>query len=344
MEIKAPFFLSNSWNKSILDLLQKTTLGTNGARYQHLNTSEIIDDLDNPLFLTLERNNSVLGNVTFCKREKYWYIRYFAFEQIFQIKKSASFDNLTDSSNLKSKKIVLKSTLNHFFEESLKTENECFYAYIDPKNLRSKFMCENFGFQVIGKLKTHSFSRLKPKSVEKLIEIVDLKEIDNVKSKFENHLFYTNFQPKRTKIYALKNELGEIICSARIQKAHWRIESLPGKFGKTIVKIIPLIPILKKIFNPKDYRFLVSDMVYCKDNNSENLAKLFEGILAKENYKLMLWWIDEKDKLNHLDKKISWGIFKLFLGNPIVDIVAKFDDSKKIDSEKTIFVSGIDLI
>ncbi len=334
MEIKAPFFFRNSWNKSILDLLQKTTLGTNGARYQHLNTSEIIDDLDNPLFLTLERNNSVLGNVTFCKREKNWYIRYFAFEQIFQAQ------NISH----KTKKSNLKTAINDFFEESLKSENDCFYAYIDPKNVRSKFMCENFGFQTIGKLKTHSFSRLKPKSVANLEEIVDLEEVQSLNSKFEKNLFYTNFHPKRTKIYALKNEHGEIICSARIQKARWRIESLPGKFGKTLVKIIPYIPILNKLLNPKDYRFLVPDMVFCKDNNPESLSKLFEGILAKEKYKLMLWWIDEKDKLNHLDKKISWGIFKLFLGNPIVDVVAKFDDSKKPKIEKTIFVSGIDLI
>ncbi len=344
MEIKAPLFLRNSWNKSILGLLQKTTLGTNGARYQHLNTREIIDDLDNPLFLTLERNNSVLGNVTFCKREKNWYIRYFAFDQIFQRKKSNSINNLNDSSNFKSKKIGLKSTLNNFFEESLKTENDCFYAYIDPKNLRSKFMCENFGFQSIGKLITHSFSRLYPKSAANIEEIVDINEIGNINLKFENHLFYTNFHPKRTNIYALKNERGEIICSARIQKAHWRIESLPGKFGKTWVKIIPFIPILNKLLNPKDYRFLVTDMVFCKDNNPDYLSTFFEGILAQENYKLMLWWIDEKDKLNDLQKKISWGIFKQFLGNPMVDVVTKFDESKKIDFEKTIFVSGIDLI
>ncbi|MES2588929.1 MAG: hypothetical protein V4622_08115 [Bacteroidota bacterium] len=334
MDLKAPFYLREKWTESILSLLKKTTLGTNGAKYQHLNTAEIIADLDNPLFLSLERNDKVIGNITFCRRAENWYIRYFAFEQLFQAKKSST----------NSKKSNLKSSISNFFDEKVKQEINCFYAYIDPKNEKSRNMAKNFGFEKVGELITYSFSRLKPKLNKNVSELVDLSEIEQKYHYFEKNSFYTNFQPKRTKFYLLKNDAGKTLCSARIQKAHWKIERLPGKFGQILVQLIPFIPFLNKLINPKNYRFLVPDMITCESGNPNDLSELFEGILAQENYKLLLFWIDEKDALNRFDRKISWGLFKRFLGNPKVDVVAKFDQSKKPTFEALFFVSGIDLI
>lgn len=59
------FRINTEPSKGVIDILKKTTLGSNGGLYQHLNTEARVLDLDNPLFLTLERNDKVLGNVTF---------------------------------------------------------------------------------------------------------------------------------------------------------------------------------------------------------------------------------------------------------------------------------------
>lgn len=329
MKLNPPFFLREQYSSSILDLLQKTTLGTNGARYQHLNTPEIINDLDNPMFLSLERNEKAIGNIAFCRRNENWYIRYFAFESLFQSKGASQ----------KQKKSSLKETIQEFFDENTEA-GKTFYAYIEPKNIRSKQMCENFGFQVIGKLKTYSFSRLKPKLNSNLTEIKEDKA--QFLTAFSQDLFYTDFQPKRTKVYVLKNDLGEIIASARIQHAHWKIERLPGKLGGTLVKILPFIPVLRQFLNPKSYRFLVPDCVSAI--SSEALETLFEALLAQEKERLLLWWIDEKDALKQFEQAISWGIFKRFLGNPSVEVMAKFSEDNRPKTGKTFFVNGIDLI
>ena len=50
-------------NDKIIDVLTETTLGTNGARYRHLDTKERIFEADNPLFVTIERNVRVWGQV-----------------------------------------------------------------------------------------------------------------------------------------------------------------------------------------------------------------------------------------------------------------------------------------
>ena len=70
--MNAPFYVRETASEAVKDLLLQTTLGTEGATYQHLNTDEILQQLDKPLFLSLERGNSALGIVTFCRRQKNW--------------------------------------------------------------------------------------------------------------------------------------------------------------------------------------------------------------------------------------------------------------------------------
>ena len=40
-------------------------LGTNGARYIHLDTKERIKEADNPVSYSLNRNGRIIANVTF---------------------------------------------------------------------------------------------------------------------------------------------------------------------------------------------------------------------------------------------------------------------------------------
>jgi hypothetical protein len=328
MKVNFPFKVSEKISPNIFTLLKSTTLGTNGAMYVHQNTEEIIDDLDQALFFYLERNENVIGNVTFCRREQFWYIRYFAFDKIFQSKKS----------KVKAKNSILKSQLSDVFNQ----EGINFYAYIEPNNLRSKFMAENFAFEKIGALKTLTFSRLNPKLSKNLIEISDIDTIFTLNSQFKNQLFYNGFCPKRTKVYGLKDENNQIIASARVQKAHWEIKRLPGKFGGILLKLIPFVPILNRFLKPKNHHFLVLDAVNV--SNEKDLSLLFESILAKEKYTLIFLWIDEKDELLKLQKKVNWGLFSYFIGNPKVDVVAKINNESTMDFTKTFYVSGIDLI
>lgn len=328
ISLTKPFKLEVICNESIKNLLQKTTLGTNGAKYVHLNTAEIIEELDNPLFFYLERNDKAIGNITFCQRENFWYIRYFAFDQIFQ----------SSQSNPKTKNSKLKNQIKTFFNQS----EINFYSYIDPKNVRSKIMSQQFGFEKIGSLTTLIFSRLQPKISKNFIEISDENELNQVNFNFEEEQFFTTQEIKRSKTYALKNENSRIIASARVQKAHWEIKRLPGKAGLHLVKIIPYIPFLNQFLKPKNHQFLVVDCVL--STNEKALNSLFESILATENQKLIFWWLDEKNELLKLKNKVNWGIFSRFIGNPKVDVVAKINTKKNIDLKKTFFVSGIDLI
>ncbi|NRA12310.1 MAG: hypothetical protein HRT57_10185, partial [Crocinitomicaceae bacterium] len=155
----------------IVELLESVTLGTNGAHYRHLDTAERITEADNPLFLSMERNNNVISNVTFCRRNSHWYVRYFAFSPKLQ------------STGLKKSKgtSLLKRELNDYFRSSLDGGNdhgkvESFYAYIDPDNEKSLWMSQTFGFEKAGEIATQTFSRINPKGSSRVRKSEDWKE------------------------------------------------------------------------------------------------------------------------------------------------------------------------
>ena len=96
MQLSPLFKIRTEATPELIQLLDQVTLGTNGAKYRHLNTVDRIHNADQPLHLSVERNEKLLGNATFCQREREWYVRYFAFNPSFQstgAKKSRSNDN-----------------------------------------------------------------------------------------------------------------------------------------------------------------------------------------------------------------------------------------------------------
>ena len=137
------FKLTDKILPEVVELLTEVTLGTTGVRYKHLDTHKRVNEVDNPAFLYLKRNEKVLSNITFCRRNQDWYIRYFAFKTGLQ--RSTNTKTEDKSNNL------LKREISNFFEAAengqfYDTDVQSFYAYIDPKNDRSLWMSKNFGF------------------------------------------------------------------------------------------------------------------------------------------------------------------------------------------------------
>lgn len=321
--------------EEIISLLESVTLGTDGAHYRHLDTRERIQEADNPLFLSMERHTKVLGNITFCQREKNWYIRYFAFDSSMQslgTKKSKS-------------EGLLKKELNGFFDEQLKSgEVESFYAYIDPRNVKSLWMSENFGFETIGEIATQTYSSVrKPKSGRVIVDS-NPKEIPaEVQAHFQSQRFFFNEQLIKGSHFSIRDNNGELIAFAKTTSAHWEIKRLPGKFGGTLVKVLPYIPLLNRLIKPKNHSFLVPEAVFIKNNNSQLLTELFDGILAHMNERVIIWWVDEQDELyTSIQSKINWGLLNKIIGVNQVNLVER--SLTKRTTENTNYTSGFDFI
>ena len=327
--------------EGIISLLESVTLGTNGAHYKHLDTRWRIKELDAPLFLILERNNKVYGNITFCKRSNNWYIRYFAF------------DALVQSGGKKKSKGTsggIKKELNDFFESALSSGGEervdSFYAYIDPRNAKSLWMSENFGFETVGVIGTQTFSRRSPKASGRVERIDSWETVaELIQHTFSDQRFFFTAQTKKPPFYVIKNEEGEIIASAKTSVANWEIRRLPGKFGGKLVKWIPYIPVVRKLIRPKQHTFIVPEAVYVEDNCPLLFEELFEGILALESKNLIIWWVDFHDSLYAaIREKVKWGLLHKLLGVNEVNVVAKSLNHARSREEKSIYTSGFDFI
>jgi hypothetical protein len=328
------FQFSCSFEPALILLLKQTTLGTNGAKYRHLDIEERIQLADNPLSFSLKRNESLIANITFCKREHALYLRYFAFDKRFQG---------TGEKKPNSRNSGLKGKIEEVFKELEFKENKCCYAYIDPKNTRSKWMSQQFGFKSRGTIATQAFSRFYPKKSVRLKIINDFNEISElVRQQYEKHQFYFEAQSGKPDFLGLKNDSDQIIALAKFTKVHWEINRLPGKWGGVVAKILPFIPLLNKLIHPKSHQFIVPEIVCIPSNKSEHLEELFSSALAHFNVNSLLWWVDEKDSVyKEFRSKVKWGFLDKMLGVSPVDIVVR-GALKETDSP--FFVCAFDMI
>ena len=220
------------------------------------------------------------------------------------------------------------------------------YAYIDPRNDRSKWMSENFGFTTIAHLSTQTFSRVYPKKSNRIVELT---QWEDVKSTIEHHFsryqYYFDSQCSKPPYYAIKDDNGELLAFARFTTVRWEIVRMPGKMGGLLTKFIPFIPFLNRIIQPKNHQFLVPEMVWCKNNDEQLLNELFEGVLALKNQHLILWWVDQNDPFyKSIQTKMKWGILHKIIGTSPVDVVQLKSKSNREENQSPVFVSAIDMV
>lgn len=331
------FKIRNQPTEQIIELLDQTVLGTNGAMYRHTDTRQRIKEMDNPIYLTAERNNKVLGNITFCQRNTDWYIRYFAFKE-----------SLRSSNKRKSKpaKGLLKEGINHFFEEKLQTnEVNSFYAYIDPGNDRSLIMSNDFGFKRERVIATQTYSRRNPKTKTNVIEIdpKDDRFRPIVSDRFKNHSFFHPVRNESMRSFVLLDNDGKILAGLNVNVAHWEIIRLPGRFGNLQVKLIPYIPVLRRIIVPKNHRFAAVDNVFNLSEDAELLNDLFEGTLNNLDLNSIFWWVDIVDPTYlKFKNKLKWGPLHRFVGVNEVYLMSRRLDF--IQQQQPAYVLGLDFI
>lgn len=336
---------------AVVDLLMRTLIGTNGTLYQLLDTKMKINDLQRPHFFFIERNGKAIGNLTICEREvilngkntNSFYIRYFAFDTLFQGG---------------SKKGQANSRFHQYFRAFFKTSNfnpvepeyekSVFWAFIDPENLRSFNMNEHFGFQTIGQFQTTAFSRVKPQThnvsriqSEEKVEVLEL-----IRKFYRDHQFFSPVHLFENDNYYILRKNGEIVAGIQANPVAWQIKSLPGIMGKFLIKGAPYTPGIRKLINPKNHRFLATEGLFWGEGYEKEVENLLEGVLALTNHHSMLIWTDTKD--THLnDLPISWGLIQNMKKNNTVHVVAKFNGYSKEYVEtlksKSIYFSGFDM-
>lgn len=325
--------------------LDSISWGNEGAVYEHKNTEEHLRTLHNPMLIAIHEGDKIRGTAVFCNTPvtvdgnpfNCYYIRYFA----------------------TSKEIRGKGIMKHFSVKVMElireneTKKTVYFACIERGNKGSYKVVENAGYRNIGSVKTMGFSRFFPKANKNISQISSneskqevlalLKQEYNQHSlvQFNSLFLYNN--------YFVIRENDEIVAGCQYHKVHWAINRMPGFTGKIIMNVVPLIPLLNKLFNPKRFEFLAFEGIYFKSGHEHKLHDLFEGLLAKENLKSSMFWLGETCPIRKkIVEKAKLGLIHSFIKDSDVIIMASFQNMKETEistlQNSPLFASAFDYI
>lgn len=323
--------------------LESIAWGNEGAIYEHKDTEEHIKLIKNPMLLGIFEGDIIRATAVFCvttvttngKHYNCNYIRYFA-----------------SSKEIRGKGVMKKFSIKvmELIRENEK-EKTIYFACIEKANKSSYVVVQSAGYESIGTVKTLGFSRFFPRMNKKIKQVASKEEKEEVltllKKTYDNHVL-TQFDSIFLKEnYYIIRENGEIVAGCQYHRAHWVINNMKGFMGKIVMNVVPVIPILNKLFNPKRFEFLGFEGIYFKSGHEHQLYSLFEGLLAKENLKSSIFWLG---KTCPIRKKIvakgNLGLIHTFLKDSDVEILASFKNINKTEitnlKSKPVFASAFD--
>lgn len=309
-----------------IDFLDSISWGAEGAVYEHKNTAEHFKVISNPYLLSIEQEGRILGTAVFCNPQvkvqgasfNYYYTRYFA-----------SSPEVRGKGVVKRLAIEVMRAIRN--DEMRKT---IFVGFIEKGNKSSHRVTEAAGYKPIATIQTLGFSRFFPKlsqKVEKVVTDAARKEVIHMLEKeyAEHALVHFDYIFDQDNYYVIR-ENGRIIAGCQFHKAHWVVNRMPGLIGKVILKILPKIPLLNRLFNPKRFEFLAFEGVYVEKGREKVLHKLFEHLLAQEDLRSALIWMDRRSPyFEQLQAYGNLGLINSFVKDSQVLIMASYQNLSK---------------
>ena len=268
-----------------------------------------------------------------------FYVRYFTFLNEFR----SSHDQSRRGKKSKVRDEVAMLMDGHGLVEQ---EDLLLYAYVDPENTRSERLIKEFGFTNVGTFRTIPFSRFSPND-DLRVEKLDKEQIAHFIRKLND--FYKSYQLvcfdnlNSSSNYFVVRVNGEVVCGVQAIPDQWEILSLPGISGQLMMHLIPKLPGLKRLFNPK-YNFVFLEAIYCTPGHEDLLAILLESVLARHGAYSGIICLDPSSELYKSLKKVPLGITHKIMGEKEIEIIVKSNVKNITKSDLPFFVSGYDVL
>lgn len=331
-------------NDEIKALLSSMKWGTNGPIYQKIKNSEKDDNIHQPHFLLLRNATDLIGMCTVSERPmrfgseeiRSYYLQHFSVKKEYQGKKYSQ---------------LLIGQARHYFETVI-PKPFIGYAYIEGSNIRSQKAAKFIGYEAVRNFQTILFSRMFPqkqgnvrryKSSEKSMILQKLQDF------YKNYGFVHFTNTFHHDNYFVLEQDGDLIAGVQAFPVAWKILEMPGFAGKLIMNVVPHIPLVNRLFNPKSHQFLVFDSIFCESGKEAELIQLLEAVLAELSVYSALLWLDKADDLfKKLDNLKKWGILDKVEGKLPVTAIAKIHGlpDTKIETFKQMpmYIAGFDSI
>ncbi|PHN02491.1 GNAT family N-acetyltransferase [Flavilitoribacter nigricans] len=328
-----------------LTFLDRIAWGNEGAVYEHKNTEEHIRQLHRPSLIAIYEGEEIRGTAAFCNtpvgangREfNCFYIRYFA-----------SSPAIRGKGVMKNFSIKVMELIRE--REAAKT---VYFACIERDNRGSYRVVESAGYTNIGTIKTMGFSRFFPRLSPRVDTLGSVAERETVLNLLRKHyrghaLVQFNALFLNDDYYVIR-EGDEIVAGCQYHRVHWVVNRMKGMMGKVIMNVVPLVPLLNQLFNPRRFEFLAFEGIYCKPGYEDRLQELFESLLAQEGLKSSMFWMGETCPHRiAIERYGNPGLIHTFIKDSDVYILAAFqnmDESEiQLVKDSPLYASAFDYI
>jgi hypothetical protein len=267
--------IDNTYNHKFLEFVKNVKYGTNGVVLVVNSMETEFKKYKDPLFISLKENNELVGVRVLNHKQMHQngldiHVFYKSLLAIDPGKMNKGYGTL-----------LLDKIREYIFA---KYDKVILSAVVEEDNIRSKRVVQKSGLKFINSFTGVSHVSIMPKANKNVTQLGkddELKILSLLNSQYSNHTLVDvddSFDPES--YYVLK-ENNEIKAGLQVKAPSWSIINYPGIYGFFLMKIVPKIPILKKIFNPKNYSFLKIGNVYITDGRS--FTKLLHGVLHLYN-------------------------------------------------------------
>ncbi|GAB4015640.1 hypothetical protein [Spirosoma koreense] len=328
-------------NSAAVTLLKRTVYGSNGIRYQHTGHSNKINQLNNPFFFHLFKNEDLVG--VYCLDERPiagfdgqpvagFYGRYLSIDAPQQGKGYGRLLKLQAVNYIKSK---AKKPL-------------VFYSYIEEQNTRSLRISNREGFTAAAILKTFVFRRYSPKIDSRFARLLAADKpilLAELRSFYATHQLTTFAKIGYQNNYFVLKEGNEILAGVQAIPVCWNFSSMPGASGWMMMHVLPIFSATRRFFNPHQYAFLALEGIYLSKGQEELLPILLESTLAHFGYHSALLQIDTKDPINTLlANSTQMGLLSGFQKNILTHVmVLEVPEAQRLfKRDQPVYVSSFD--
>ena len=358
--------ISDHASEEMLEILGNAVQGAEGGLRFSLQgiPSRVAEYKDKIRFVTLFRKNRATGTIGSCYRVtgqgklRYpsSYLRYLAMQSTYQSdiswrarKKSSFRPEREDSFKKRIFEIFSKPHILNV-EGVNEGDKHIMYAFIESMNERSKNMIHQAGYEQTRSFLTVAFSRFSPKTHKQVsrLEKEEIPVMEELLREFyrEYSLFNTDHTFTGGTYYVLR-EKGEIVVGVCAIPSVYKIYDVPGVWGWVIMKVLPVAPYYRRLFQPGMFRHLAMDAIYCKEGHEARLADLFESICSTEGYNTALTWIDDRSRLfDKLRFDVNMGSLNRMLNAKPGIVYVRFlnmtDEEKERFYDAPAYISGFD--
>ena len=203
------------------------------------------------------------------------------------------------------------------------------YAYIEAENLRSLELARQIGFESIGRCDAIMFSRFHPRDdarVERLSGSQTEAVVRGLNEQYADHAFLDFEQSVKAQDYYILMESGEIVAGVQAIPQTYSLKRLPGVKGALLVHVLPHVPVLGAVFNPKNRHFHRFGNILVRPGSEAAAFTVMETILARHRLKLGLILTDKRSSVYQRIAPIRrFGLLQSGL-RAAIQVVASFNN------------------